>query len=125
MDGAHNVAAAQVLESFHSQVLQSKPDTKVIAVVGMMRDKNHYGFLEVLNSFAHHLILTQASLSRAASVQELRESLPKDSCPVQEVSNPTEAMAIAKRLACETDLICVTGSLILVGEVRDCLLQSD
>ncbi len=125
LDGAHNVAAAQVLVSFLSKVLQSKPNTRLIVVAGMMRDKNHSAFFEVLNSITNHLILTQASLSRAASVQELREGLPTDSCPVQAVTNPTEAIKIAKRLARPTDLICVTGSLILVGQLRDCLLQSN
>jgi dihydrofolate synthase/folylpolyglutamate synthase len=125
LDGAHNVAAAQVLVSFLSDVLQSKPNTRLIVVVGMMRDKNHSAFFEVLNAVADHMILTQASLSRAASVQELREGLPKDSCSVEAVTSPHQAMMMAKGLARATDLICVTGSLILVGELRDCLLQSD
>ena len=125
LDGAHNVAAAQVLVSFLSEVLQSKPNTRLIMVVGMMRDKNHSAFFDVLNSVADHIILTQASLSRAASVQELRVALPKDACPVHEVSSPSEAMMMARSIVRPTDLICVTGSLILVGELRDCLLQSD
>jgi dihydrofolate synthase/folylpolyglutamate synthase len=125
LDGAHNGAAAQVLVSFLSKVLQSEPSTKLILVVGMMRDKNHSAFLEVMNSLADHLILTQASLSRAASVQELREALSEDSCPVEAVASPREAIQVAKKLARATDLICITGSLILVGELRDCLLQSD
>jgi len=97
----------------------------LILVVGMMRDKNHSAFLEVMTSLADHLIFTQASLSRAASVQELEEALPKDSCPMQAAASPPEAIKIAKRLARATDLICMTGSLILVGELRDCLLNSD
>ena len=125
LDGAHNTAAAQVLVSFLSQVLQSEPSTNLILVVGMMRDKNHSAFLEVMTSLADHLIVTQASLSRAASVQELEEALPKDSCPMQAVASPPEAIKLAKRLARPTDLICMTGSLILVGELRDCLLNSD
>jgi len=125
LDGAHNAAAAQVLVSFLSKVLQSSPSTGLILVVGMMHDKNHSAFFEVLTPLADHLILTQASLSRAASVQELKEALPKDSCAMQAVASPPEAIKIAKRLARATDLICMTGSLILVGELRDCLLQSD
>ena len=125
LDGAHNVAAAQGLVSFLSDVLQSKPNTRLIVVAGMMRDKNHSAFFEVLYSVADHMILTQASLSRAASVQELREALPKEACSVRAVTSPHQAMMMAKGLARATDLICVTGSLILVGELRDCLLQSD
>ena len=125
LDGAHNAAAAQVLVSFFSRVLISDPSRKLVLVVGMMRDKNHPAFFEVLNSIAHDLILTQASISRAATVQELSNALPNKPGSVRAIANPREAMAMAKRLARPTDLICVTGSLILVGELRDCLGQSD
>ena len=125
LDGAHNAAAAQVLVSFLSKVLQSEPNRNLILVVGMMRDKNHSAFLEVLNPLADHMILTQASLSRAASVKELVAALPKNSTAIQGVASPPEAIKMAKSLARSTDLICMTGSLILVGELRDCLLTSD
>jgi len=125
LDGAHNVAAAQVLIAFLSKVLQSSTLTRLILVVGMMRDKNHKAFFEVLTPLADHLVVTQASLSRAASILELQGALPKDSCAVQAAVSPPEAIKIAKSLARATDLICMTGSLILVGELRDCLLQSD
>ena len=125
LDGAHNAAAAEVLVSFFSRVLVSDPSKKLLLVVGMMRDKNHAAFFEVINSLAHDLIVTQATISRAASVQELSQALPNNTAPVQAIANPREAMIMAKRLARPNDLICVTGSLILVGEIRDCLVQSN
>ena len=39
--------------------------------------------------------------------------------------SPSEALKIAKSLAGPNDLICITGSLMLVGEVRHFILQSD
>ena len=125
LDGAHNAAAAQVLKAYLSEVLQSSPMTRLILVVGMMHDKNHKAFLEVLTPLADHLVVAQASLSRAASIQEIKGAMPNDFCPVQEAASPLEAIKIAKSLAKSTDLICMTGSLILVGELRDCLLRSD
>lgn len=126
LDGAHNAAAGHVLASFLSRVLQTTPSlTGLILVLGMMRDKNHPAFLEVLAPLADHLILTQASLPRAASLWELREAMPKGSGAVQEAASPPEAIKIAKDLARSTDLICMAGSLILVGELRDCLMAPE
>ena len=125
LDGAHNVAAAQVLASFLAGRLDHTPHAKLILVVGMMQDKNHTAFLEILTPLAEHLILTQASISRSASVQDLSNALPRNCCPVYAEGNPSEALKIAKQLAGPDDLICITGSLILVGELRAWLLRSD
>ena len=40
------------------------------------------------------------------------------------VRTPTEAVDLAKRLADENDVICVTGSLFLVGAVKSVLTGS-
>ena len=43
--------------------------------------------------------------------------------PVHAAASPAGALKLARRLAGEDDLICVTGSFFIAGEIRDLLLQ--
>jgi len=118
LDGAHNPAAARVVEAFVSSYRACHPDCRVILVLGMMRDKDRKEFVRILLPVAHEVVLTQAQVPRAASVEELGSSLEAGEVPVHPVPLPADALALARRLASSQDLICVTGSLMLVGEVK-------
>jgi dihydrofolate synthase/folylpolyglutamate synthase len=118
LDGAHNPAAAAVVAAFLRQYRAEHPAGRLILVVGMMRDKDRDGFLAMLVPLADELILTQARLPRAATVEELAKSLPRTAVRVHRRPLPSEALQLARTQARREDLICVTGSLILVGEVK-------
>ncbi|MGQ0695159.1 MAG: hypothetical protein ACT4OL_06230, partial [Nitrospiraceae bacterium] len=61
---------------------------------------------------------TQANLARSATVQELRASLAKWRGPILEASLPAEALLVARKRATSRDLICVAGSLMLLGDIK-------
>lgn len=116
LDGAHNPAAAGVLADYLTHSVRSHPSRRVVLVLGMMRDKDHRGFVEPLRGLVDAVVLTQVDLPRSATAQELRASLG-DVFPSSHIaSSLSEAMALARQLAGPEDLICVTGSLMLVGE---------
>jgi dihydrofolate synthase/folylpolyglutamate synthase len=118
LDGAHNPAGAAALALYLRSFRQARPDSHVILVLGMMRDKDHKGFIEALNGMVEHVVLTQADLPRSATVHELQRVL-HGMLPVSSMAPvPGDALALAKGLAGPEDLICVTGSLMLVGEVK-------
>ena len=124
LDGAHNPSGAQVVFDFlHSQI-HDCPARKLILVVGMMRDKNHQGFLRVLLPLVDRLILTQPRMERAASVNELKQAVDRDELVPYLLSDSWDAFCQAKAIAKPSDLICVTGSLFLVGEVLQRLTQA-
>ena len=93
----------------------------------MMRDKDREGFLRLILPLSDEVILTQAQTARAASVQELCASLGERGHAAHLAPLPGDALSLARRLASSEDLICVTGSLMLVGEVkallRGCVLS--
>ncbi|MEO6201989.1 MAG: folylpolyglutamate synthase/dihydrofolate synthase family protein [Nitrospirales bacterium] len=123
VDGAHNLAGAHVLFDFlHSQI-HDGAGRKLILVVGMMRDKNLQGFLRVLLPLVDHLILTQPRMERAASVDELKHAIDREDLIPYLHADSWEAVWQAKELANPSDVICVTGSLFLVGEVLNRLTQ--
>jgi dihydrofolate synthase / folylpolyglutamate synthase len=119
LDGAHNPAAAEVVLAHLNDHRRSHPDSRVILVVGMMRDKDCRGFLSLLSSVSDELILTQAQLPRAASVEELADAAAMSwRGRMHRVASPMEALRVARSIARQGDMICLTGSLILVGEVK-------
>jgi dihydrofolate synthase / folylpolyglutamate synthase len=116
LDGAHNPAAASVLADSLVEMMRNRQG-RLILVLGMMRDKNHRGFIMPLRHLVGEVVLTQADLPRAATVPELRAALRGWLPSVHEAPVPADALALARQLAGPDDVICVTGSLMLVGDV--------
>jgi dihydrofolate synthase/folylpolyglutamate synthase len=115
LDGAHNPAAAMALADYLTRSDRSHPSHPVVLVLGMMRDKDHRGFVELLRSLVDEVVLTQADLPRSATAQELQASLEGLLSHPHVVSSLSDAMALARQLATPEGLVCVTGSLMLVG----------
>jgi dihydrofolate synthase/folylpolyglutamate synthase len=118
LDGAHNPAAAHVLAEYLTEWCASRPESRVILVLGMMRDKDHARFVEPFYRLVSEVVLTQADMARSASVQELRETVGSRFPQCHVAPAAADALALAKARATAHDLICVTGSLMLVGEVK-------
>ena len=118
LDGAHNPAAAYVLAEYLTEWCASRPESRVILVLGMMRDKDHARFVELFYRLVSEVVLTQADMARSATVQELRETVGSRFPLCHVAPAAADALALAKARATAQDLICVTGSLMLVGEVK-------
>jgi dihydrofolate synthase/folylpolyglutamate synthase len=118
LDGAHNLPAAKVLAQYLADYASCHPTSRIILVWAMMRDKDHRGFIATLQPVVSEIVLTQTGLARSASVDELRSALDTWLGPVWEAVHPINALAIAKGRAASHDLICIAGSLMLVGEVK-------
>ena len=118
LDGAHNPAAATALADFLTRSGRSHPFHPAVLVLGMMRDKDHRGFVEPLRGLVDEVVLTQADLPRAATAQELQASLGGLFPHPHVVPSVRDAMALARQLATPEGLVCVTGSLMLVGECK-------
>ncbi len=121
VDGAHNPAAATVLAEYLAEWRRTRPAARITLIVGMMRDKHPREFLAPLLPLVDSLILTQADLPRAASGSELLALLGAAASSAQVAPTPADALALARRSAAASDLICVTGSLMLVGDIKGLL----
>lgn len=123
LDGAHNVQAAEALAA-HLKELQGRgaPGSRgrLIYIFGMMRDKDRRGVMNCLALVprASHFILTRAAHPRAAEPQELARDGEDLGLRLEITATVSEALACARALATRDDTICVTGSLLVVGEVR-------
>ena len=123
LDGAHNPQAAEALAA-HLTTLSARrapvAQGRLILVVGMMRDKDRKGVLALLAAVPGvcHLVVTSAAHPRAADPQELARDCEGLGVPVAVRPMVAEAFAYARNLAGPDDTICVTGSLLVVGEVK-------
>lgn len=123
-DGAHNPAAAECLQIHLQGLLDERNGRRLIVVIGMMQDKNLSAFLNALVPLADEVILTQIEHPRSAPVLALKRALPVVDVPVHERESPQTAIDWATRLADHDDLVCVTGSLFLVGHVKSLMTGS-
>ena len=115
LDGAHNPAGARALRDFLDQ-FGKRPLT---IVFGAMRDKNIEEIGRLLFPLSDQLIVTNVASPRAASLSELLATAQKfatGASNTAETSN--EALELAVNNTATTGMICVTGSLYLIGEVR-------
>jgi dihydrofolate synthase/folylpolyglutamate synthase len=120
-DGAHNAAGARALRAFLDEFVQ----VPVTLIFGAMRDKDLSGIASTLFPIAQHLILTQPTNPRAAAPETLAQLVPPDfDCDrFTLAASPSEALNSAYRMTASNGLICVTGSLYLVGEIKGFLVN--
>jgi dihydrofolate synthase/folylpolyglutamate synthase len=121
LDGAHNPAAAAALADYLRAFRASNPRSRVILVLAMMRDKDHRGFVEPFKGLVDDVVLTQANLQRSATVEELQAVIGGMWPHARTQAGVGDALGEAGRLARPEDVICITGSLMLVGEVKAAL----
>ena len=121
-DGAHNPAAALALRYYLDEFIK-QPMTMIF---GAMSDKALPGMAATLFPKADELILTKLDNPRAASVDMLTTVVPEnfDKARIHGVSSVSEALSLAREVTPANGLICVTGSLYLVGAVQEILKES-
>jgi len=117
LDGAHNPLGARVLFDFLQAQLHDCPGRQLIVILGMMHDKHYAEFLQIILPLVDSLILTQPHMDRAATVEQLAQAVSRHDVTSYTIAHPWEAYGKALDLARASDLICVTGSLFLVGEI--------
>lgn len=115
-DGAHNAAGARALRDFLDEFV-SRPITLIF---GAMRDKDLAEIAATLFPIAQRLILTQIANPRAATSETLARLVSQgfDSSRIMLAPSASEALNMARARTAPTGLICVTGSLYLIGEVQ-------
>jgi dihydrofolate synthase / folylpolyglutamate synthase len=121
-DGAHNPAAALALRYYLDEFIKQP----ITMVFGAMGDKALPGMAATLFSKADELILTKLDNPRAATIERLRAVVPEnfDKARVHCSSSVAGALCMARELTPANGLVCVTGSLYLVGAVQQALKES-
>ena len=120
LDGAHNPAGAQALRNYLNELAHGP----LTLVFGAMSNKRLDQIAEILFPLADVLILTTVDNPRSATLETLA-SLAKRFArgAVIETSSSAEAVRAAIAQTPKDGLICITGSLYLIGETRPMILK--
>ena len=111
LDGAHNPAGARALAE---HIRRFYAERNVWLVYGAMRDKSVQEITEILFPLAQEVVLTALDSTRAVRPEVLRAE--SDHNRMRVAGSVADALALA-RTAAPNDVVFVTGSLHLVGEV--------
>lgn len=119
LDGAHNVAAAEVLVRSLSSI---HTESKFVFLISMLTDKDHERFLEVISTKASRIILTEIPDARCAAKDILLGKVPKDFENIEIENDPYHAY---KKLLNTGEPACITGSLYLIGYLKEMVKSED
>src|SRR2546423_21932 len=118
-DGAHNPAAARALREYTDEFVKGP----IVMIFGAMRDKALKEMTTRLFSRADTVILTPLDNPRAASIDALVAAVPVDfdQGKILRASNVDQSLQLAQTVTPTDGLVCVTGSLYLVGAAQHAL----
>jgi dihydrofolate synthase/folylpolyglutamate synthase len=114
LDVAHNPAAISRIGEYFREFY---PDIKIIAVFGVLSDKDYHAMLKELDRIAKVIILTKPMTERAADPDLLAEEAAKVHTNFQVIPDVREAYRTAKEQCRPDEVILVTGSHYTVSEV--------
>lgn len=120
LDGAHNLAAMRVLSKYLSATYTGK---KIIIITGFLDDKPYPKMLSMLENLADRILITRPKINRAVEPETLVDLLKQSSAKIYTFPEVANAVKHAVKTAAPSDVIVVAGSLYVVGEARQALLQ--
>ena len=114
LDAAHNQASARSLKEALARFFKFR---NLILVFGVSQDKDVKGILSELVPISSRIVLTKAENPRAMKPETIKALIRANSRSVILTDNSRQALKIAVQQAKQEDLILVSGSLYLVGEI--------
>ncbi|MDW8141806.1 MAG: cyanophycin synthetase, partial [Candidatus Bipolaricaulota bacterium] len=116
LDGAHNPHAIRALRDDLRRYIQKYQITKKHLLFGVLHDKDYASMAQTLFSEFDEIVLVRPESPRALDPTALLRWGPR----AQIASDVATAFDMAQ--AAHPELLCVTGSLYLVGAVKRLLL---
>ena len=115
IDGAHNEDGAKSLSKALDKHFKGK---KMTLLIGMLKDKDIDGVLELLMDKFNKVITTTPDNDRAISAEELQDKIKKYIDDVIAIPNIEDAVKYTLDNAKEDDIIISAGSLYMIGHIR-------
>lgn len=118
IDGAHNLMAARRLADFLSGYTA---DRRMTLVIGILDDKPYPAMLRALVPLADRVIFTRPAIERSLPAQKLLAEAGATAACSEIVEAVDRAVLRAIDATSPDDLICIAGSLYVVGEAKQAL----
>jgi dihydrofolate synthase/folylpolyglutamate synthase len=115
LDGAHNPASARALAAALQELCGGR---RIHLLIGMSCDKAAEGFGEALGQLVMGATCVRSAHPRAMPAETLATRLRPYCDDVHVISEPADAYTYLLNAVAPEDVIVVTGSLLLVGQLR-------
>jgi dihydrofolate synthase/folylpolyglutamate synthase len=116
LDGAHNFIAARHLARYLSENLS---DRNITLLIGILDDKPYKAILKDLLPLCRKVILTRPKIDRALAPEKLYPIAQKMISDIHVIPDVDKAIIHAIENASPKDVICIAGSLYVVGEAKE------
>jgi dihydrofolate synthase/folylpolyglutamate synthase len=116
LDGAHNLIAARTLKKYLSEHLATR---NITMVVGILDDKPYESMLKSLLPGCKRVIVTRAKIDRALPPETLNKLAQGIVPDTKIISDVPGAVEYAIKTTPVEDVVCVAGSLYVVGEAKE------
>ena len=115
MDGAHNPAAADMLED---SVRKYFKDRRLFFIMGVFKDKDYPYIIRKLCPYAEQILAIETPDNpRALPAEELAEAIRPYNANVRAEKNISRAVEELFKMAGKDDVILSFGSLSFIGEI--------
>ncbi len=118
LDGAHNLVAARNLANFLAEDL---PKRRITLVIGILDDKPFRSMLKCLLPRCSRAIITRAKTERALAPQKLYAIAQKTISEATIIPEVAAAVQYAVATAGPDEVICIAGSLYVIGEAKEAI----
>jgi dihydrofolate synthase/folylpolyglutamate synthase len=118
LDGAHNLIAARTLGRYLKTGLDGRAIT---LVVGILDDKPYREILSALVPHCRRVILTRPQIDRALPPESLIPATSELTADWRVIPNVAAAVSHAINSSKPDDVVCIAGSLYVVGEAKAAL----
>lgn len=115
IDGGHNAEGVDVL---CNTLVKFCANRKIIAVFGMMKDKDYRYAVKKLAPLCERIYTTEASNPRTLDAKSLAKEVKQYCKKVRPEPNPEKAYYKALKKAKDDDVVLVCGSLYLASDVK-------
>jgi len=121
VDAAHNPDGISTLKDELAMIKKQKNIKNFVFVAGMQSDKNIKSMLKTIIPLISAIIFTKSNNPKAAKPKYLLKTFNKinknKKISKKIISNPKKALNYAKKIAGKNDLIVITGSIYMIGEI--------
>lgn len=118
VDGGHNPQCAQALSA---SITQYFPDDKRVLLIGVLRDKDYTGIVNILAPLFDAFVTVTPDTPRALPGAELANLFEPYGKEIQICGSIDEGVRTAMDIADELEgMVCACGSLYICGDIRVC-----
>ena len=116
LDGAHNFIAARYLARYLSENLSRR---NITLIIGILDDKPFKAMLKNLLPHCKKVILTRPKIDRALAPEKLYAVATEMISDIRIIPDVDRAIIHAVENASSDDVLCIAGSLYVVGEAKE------